>query len=444
MPKLSKAPTLTDTDQPIGAGPTQASPGSGQRVRHDFTLLWAGQSLSMAGDQIMLVALPLLAVTTLDASPAMAALLPFAHHAPWLLLALPAGAVVDRLPRRTTTIVCDSVQIVIYTAIAVMLWLGVLTFPVLAGLIFLSGSSVVFFQIAYTSYLPRLVAHRADLARGNARLFLSESLAKTAGPMAAGPLISLLGAVAAVVVNAVTFLLSVLTLLGIKHRERPVPADPRERGWLRRDMRQGLRFVVGHPLLEPVFMCGSVYVLFLSMVQTVLILYCRNVLHLGPAEIGLVVGSAALGLPLGNLASSRVSVRISMPRTLVLGASVAASGLALMPVMGSLGSAAGLVAGGIVHGLGEGLFNPTALTLRQTVTPDGLLGRVNAVQRFVIWGALPLGSLIGAAIIALAGLSAAMWVGGLGTLLCLIPLLRRGIRQALRDPEYPIVPTDRP
>ncbi|WP_242902489.1 MFS transporter [Actinomadura terrae] len=417
-----------------GGPPAEAAQA---RARHDFRLLWAGQSVSLVGDRVMVVALPLLAVSTLGASAAQAALLPFAHYASWLLLALPAGAVVDRLPRRTTAIVCDCVQAVVFAVVAGLIWLDALAFPVLLGLVFVSGSAVVFFQVAYTSYLPRLVVDRADLARGNARLFLSESLARTAGPMLAGPLIGLLGAAVAVALNCGSLVVSVLTLLGIRHRERPAAARDRGRGWLRRDVRHGLSFVARHPLLEPVFLCGSVYVLFLSVVETVLVLYCRDVLRLEPGAIGLVVGSAALGLPLGNLASRRASDRLGLPRTLVLGAAVSATGLALMPMAGALGSAVGLVAGSIVHGAGEGLFNPAALTLRQIVTPDALLGRVNAVQRFAIWGALPLGSLLAAAITALSGLPAALWVGGTGTVLCLVPLLRRGIMRALRDPAHP-------
>jgi MFS family permease len=414
---------------------TERAPQAG-RGPYDFGLLWTGQSFSLIGDQIMGVALPLLAVSALGSSAAQAALLPFALYLPWLVVGLPAGVLVDRLPRRITAIVCDAVQIVIFALIALLIRLGALPFAVLFGLIVLSGCAAVFFQVAYTSYVPRLILDRKELARANARLSMSESTARTAGPMVAGPLIGLLGEAAAVAVNCISFVVSVVTLLGIRHRERPTPMVGRRDRRVLRDMGDGMRFVFGNPILEPVFTCGSVYVLFLGIVQAVLVLYCRSVLHLGATEIGLVVGIAALGLPLGNLISNRVAERLGPPKALVLGATVSVVGLAIMPVAGSLGSVAGLVAGSITHGVGEGVFNPTSLTLRQTITPDHILGRVNAAQRFLIWGAFPLGSALAALIISVAGLSTAMWVGGLGTMLCLIPLLRRGILQALRDPDY--------
>jgi predicted MFS family arabinose efflux permease len=129
--------------------------------------------------------------------------------------------------------------------------------------------------------------------------------------------------------------------------------------------------------------------------------------------------------------SGRLIRRFGAPRTLVLAASVSVLGIVSMPALGSL-SAAGLVAGSIVHCVGEGAFNPTSLTLRQTETPPELLGRVSAVQRFLIWGAVALGALLASAVTALAGLTVAVWAGALGTVLCLPTLVRRGVRDALR------------
>lgn len=403
-----------------------------QPADRDFRWLWAGQSASLLGDQFMTVALPLFAVTVVGVSAAHAALLPFALYAPFLLIGLPAGAIVDRLRRRPTMVVCDLVQAGCFLLIAALALAGTLRFGVLLGLVAACGCATVFFQVAYTSYLPTLYASPADLHRGNSRLALSESLSRSLGPIAAGPVIALLGPIAAVAGNAGSFLVSAATLGGIRTRE-PAPAAPvRRRGWLVRDVREGLRYVFGHPLLEPVIMCGCVYVLFLSMVETSLVLYARDEFGLGIGGIGLVIGAAALGFPLGNLLSGRLSARHGLPRTLAIGATVSVTGLVAMPIAGSLGSVAGLVAGSVVHGIGEGSFGPASVTLRQTVTPSGLLGRVNSVQRVLLWGAIPLGSLLAAGSIAAFGLSGAIWIGGLGTTLCLVPLLRRGILAALR------------
>lgn len=402
-------------------------------ARRDFGLLWAGQSLSLFGDQFMTLALPLMAVTMLGVSPAQAALLPFALFAPFLLLGLPAGAFVDRLPRRLTMIVCDAVQIITFGAIALLAYAGLLTFPLLFCLVLVSGCAVVFFQVAYSSYLPSLFSGAADIHRGNTRLALSESTAKAVGPMAAGPVIATVGVVGAVVANTLGFAASVLSLLLIRHKEEAPQAARRERGWLRRDIADGLRFAARHPLIEPVITCGTVYVLFLSMVETSLVLYARNELHLSTFGIGIVVGAAAAGFPIGNLVSSRLVRGLGTERALVVAATISVTGIVAMPAFGSLGGlagAAGLVAGSVLHGVGEGAFGPTAATQRHTQTPGELLGRVSSVQRFLIWGSIAVGSLLAAGATAVAGLSGALWIGALGTVLCLPALFRRGIRAA--------------
>ncbi|MGV9775473.1 MFS transporter [Streptosporangium sp. NPDC003464] len=419
--------TGTTTPPPVTRAPT---------VRRDFGLLWTGQSLSLFGDQFMTLALPLLAVTVLEATPAQAALLPFALFLPFLPLGLPAGAIVDRLPRRVTMLVCDGVQVAAFGGIWALAATDALTFPLLFCLVLVSGCAVVFFQVAYTSYLPGLYPDPRDLHLGNTRLALSESASRALGPMAAGPLIHALGLVGALAANVLSFAVSVTSLALIRHREPPRASAVRERGWLRRDIATGLRFALGHPMLQPLLMCGTTYVLFLSMVETSLVLYCRNVLGLTPQWIGVVIGAAAAGYPIGNLLSARLIRRFGTPRTLLGAALVSVLGIVSMPVLGSVGGtagAAGLVAGSIVHCVGEGAFSPTSLTLRQTETPAELLGRVGAVHRFLIWGAMALGSLLAAGATALGGLSVAVWIGALGTVLCLPALLRRGLRAAVLE-----------
>ncbi|KAA2255447.1 MFS transporter [Solihabitans fulvus] len=426
-------------DEPdIGAGgPEQHTVGAEEKgdaptARSDFRLLWTGQTVSLVGDQFMLVALPLMAVTTLGVAASQAALLPFAFKFPFLLLGLPAGAILDRMRRRPTMIVSEVAQLVSCLLVAVLAMAHALPFWLLMGLIGVNGCVVVFFQVAYTSYLPSLFGGSSTLQRANARLQLSESVSRSVGPMAAGPLIALTGPAGAILVNSGSFLASAATLLGIRHREPPPQAEQREPGWLAREIREGLGFVLRHPLLEPVLMCGAVYVLFQSMVTTILVLYCAGVLKLGVAAIGLVVGAAALGYPIGNLVCGRLVDRIGTTRTIVLGATLSVSGFVIMGIAGAAGSVPGLIAGSIVHGIGEGAFGPTWTTLRQTSTPARLLGRVNSVERFLLWGVVPLGSLVSSVFIALIGLAGTFWVGTVGTALCLLPLLRRGVLAELR------------
>ncbi|WP_405744761.1 MFS transporter [Streptomyces sp. NBC_01525] len=405
----------------------------------DFAKLWAGQSASLLGDQVMVLGLPLLAVAALDATPAQAALIPMFLFGPFLLLGLPAGAIIERLPRRTVMIGCDALQAACFALIAVLALTDTLSLIGLLALVGVAGCGTVFFQVAYTSYLPVLFTGTKKLHRGNARLFFSESVSRSLGPVIAGPVIAFVGVAAAVALNSLTFALSVLAVLWIRTREpkKPVQEQARERGWLIRDVGEGLRFFLKHPRLEPVILCGTVYVLFLTMVEASLVLYSREELHLGAVGIGLVVGAAAAGFPVGNLLSGRMVERWGMARTLITGASVSVLGLVLMPVSGGLGSIAGLVIGSVIHGVGEGAFGPTSQTLRQTDSPPELLSRVNSVQRFLLWGSIPLGSALASGVIAGFGLSAAVWVGALGTVLCLPVLVRKGIRAQFRGSSHP-------
>lgn len=398
----------------------------------DFRKLWAGQSTSLVGDHVMVVALPFLAIGALHADAAQVALLASVLTLPFLLVGLPAGAIVERLPRRAVMIVSDIVQLAAYGSVAVLAAFGLLAFWGLLALVAVAGVAAVFFEVAYTSYLPLLYGEPRRLHRANTRLFLSESLARALGPSLAGVVVAVLGAVLAVAGNAGSFLVSLTALAMMRNVEsRSATAAPRARGWVVRDVRDGLRFVFAHPQLEPVILCGTVYVLFLTMINASLVVYCGQVLGLGPAGVGLVIGAAAAGLPIGNLLSGRVIAHVGAARALASGAGVSVLGIVVMPVAGSLGSAVGLVIGSVVHGIGEGVFGPTSLTLRQTASPPHLLGRVQSVQRFLIGGSLPIGAVLAAATISLAGLDAAVWIGGMGTVLCLPVLLRRGIRSAV-------------
>jgi MFS family permease len=406
-------------------------PGPPTGRQRDFRLLWASQSITVLGDQFLVLALPLFAVAVLGATAAEAALIPFALFAPYLLVGLPAGAIVDRLPRRTTMMACDAIQTAVFGIVAMLAWVGGLSFPLLIALVMVAGSAAVFYQVAYSSYLPELFAGTDDIHRGNSRLFLSESLAKTLGPLLAGPAIGVLGVVSAIAVNAASFAASLVATFAIRHREDARTGPPASGGWLLSDVKEGVRFVLAHPLLEPVISCGAVYVFFLSALNASLVLYCRDVLMLDPVMIGVVVGASAAGFPVGNLLSGRFMARVGISQMLALGAVVSVTGLVLMPIAGSLGSVGGLVAGSIVHGVGEGSFGPTSLTLRQTATPSDLLGRVNSIQRFLIWGMVPVGSLMAFGVIGIAGLEATVWVGAVGTAWCLPLLARRGIANDL-------------
>ncbi|WP_440994687.1 MFS transporter [Cysteiniphilum litorale] len=400
-----------------------------RNYKRDFYFLWAGQSLNILGDQILIVALPLFALSIPGVVESEAVLLRFAFFLPFLFLSLIAGALIDRLPVKQVMLICDSIQAAIFLIIVILAWFKILTLILLLSLVFLSGCVLVFFQIAYSSYLPELFSCHNAIQNGNAKLVFSESSARALGPLLAGALITLLGITLTIFMNCLTFIVSVLSLVAIRHKSEVPKSLNQSKQSLGKDIKEGLKFIFHHDKLEPVITCGSVYVLFLSIIMSCLVIYCDKVLHLSPLMIGVVVGSTAIGMSIGNLLAPKIVNKCGNSRTLIVGAFISVLGIVSIPVSGALYSPLFLTVAGAVHGIGEGLFNPTALTLRQVETPKHLLGRVNSVQRCLLWGMIAIGSLLSAIIIQLWGINIALWFGGIGSIFCLIPLLRRGIMQ---------------
>lgn len=402
----------------------------------NFNLLWSGQTLSLLGSQFVVIGMPLLAVQVAGATPSQAVLLPFLMYLPFLLIGLPAGALVDRMNKRRLMVLCDAVQCAIYITIFAMTLTQTLTIHILMVMMFFTGCANVFFQVSYTSLLPNIFRENDLLQKGNSRLCFSESMVNIVGPFLAGPLISLFGIAVSVLINAASFFVSLVTLSCISFGTHASDHSAGEREVRKNvfhavytDVIQGIRFVFHHDYLQPIYLCGALYVLFLTAIDTSLVLYCKDVLGLPAYQIGIVVGAAAAGFPLANLLSSYVVTRLGFSRTLVTGATVSVIGLLFIPVAGNYHFVSGIVIASIIHGFGEGIFNPVAMTFRQKESPANMIGRVNAVHRFLIWGAISLGSLMNSFVIHTWGLEAALWAGGAGTLTCLVPLLRRGIRK---------------
>lgn len=409
------------------------------RGEGDFWKLWGGQLLSLMGDSFMTLALPLFAVTELHVTTARAALLPFALSLPFLVVSLPAGALIDRWRRRTVMLACDAAQACAFGAIVLLAYLHALAFPILMVLLAVSGCAAVFFQVACTSFLPSLITDPDRLHRGNANLYLSESVARSLGPVTAGPVISVLGPIGAIAVNAGSFVSSLFAVGGMTHREsRAAHERDRARVPLAAEIRHGLRFVLRHPVLEPVLSAGAVYVFFLSMLDSTLVLFLRFTRGMPVGEIGVVLGLAGIGAPLGSIASKTLADRWGASGAMVLSAGINVMGTAAMPLFGTLGWTAGLIAGGVAQGFGDAVFGPISLTLRQNLAGPELVGRVNSVQRFLLWGMIPLGSAAASVTVTVAGLTGALWIGGLGTILCLPILVRRGVRHTLFPASTPV------
>jgi MFS family permease len=390
--------------------------GSGLLRHRDFLLLWAGQSVSELGSAVTLLALPLAAVVILKASTFQVGLLSAATTISFLLVALPAGVVVDRIAKRRLMIGCDAARMLIIGSVPLAAAFGVLTLAQLFAVALLAGLLTVFFDVAYQSYVPGLVS-REQLIDGNGKLGATQAFAQVAGPGVGGALFGVLRA-GAMTVDAVSYAVSTASLLLIRAREAKPDrnvADPAGRPRLRQEIFAGLTFVVRHPVLRKIAACTGTANLFGAMVGALQIIFLVRVLHVRPVYTGLLIGAGSVagiagGVLSGTLARWIGSARIIWVSVLVFGSFQLALPLA------EPGWRLALFSIGVASlAFAAVLYNIAQLSYRQSVCPPELLGRMNAAIRWIVWGTLPLGSLLGGILGTAIGVRPTIWIGVVGS-----------------------------
>jgi MFS family permease len=414
---------------------------SGGLWRHgDFLKLWSAETVSQVGSQVSGLAIPLVAIITLEVTPFQVALLNVVEFAPFILVSLPAGVWVDRLPRRPILIIGDLGRAALLASIPIAYGLDVLTIYQLYAVGFGVGVLTVFFDVAYQSYLPSLVA-REQLVEGNSKLEISRSGAQLAGPAMAGALVQALTAPVAVFVDAVSFVGSGLFVLGIRRRE-DVPEREHGRSpfaGMRAELSEGLRYVVGHRYLRWIAASTATFNFFGNVMFAIFLVYAVRELDLSPGVIGLIFALGNVGYLIGALSSNRLAGWLGVGWTIVLGAATGIASL-LIPLAPQDSPIPFLVAALLITSFGVVIYNVTQVSLRQAITPERMQGRMNSIMRFIVWGVIPLGTLVGGAIATTVDLRAAIWVGAAGMSLAFLPVLLSPVRSLRRMPE----PVDQP
>jgi MFS family permease len=406
----------------------------------DFLKLWTGQSISEVGSQISGLAIPWLAAVELHATPFEFALLGVLGFLPFILFALPAGVWVDRLRRKPILIVGDFARAVLLGLVPVLWALGVLDIWHLLVIQFVVGVFTVFFDVAYQSYLPALV-EREDLVEGNAKLQLTVSVALVAGPGLAGLLIAAITAPYAIVLDAISFVISTLFMVRIRRPETmPEKTEGAPKPKMLPELKEGLAFVVRHPYLRPIAACTGSANFFGSIATTILLLYAVRVLDLSSGTMGVIFAMFGAGSIIGALVASRVQKAIGVGWAIVTPAILFSGATLTFPLAPQSSPVPALVAGALLIGYGGTAYNITQVSLRQAITPERLQGRMNASMRWIVWGTLPLGQLAGGAIASAYTLHAALWVGAIGSLFTFLPVLLspvRGIREMPKSVDEP-------
>ncbi len=410
-------------------------------LRHnpDFVRLWTGETISQFGSQVSGLAIPLIAASVLQVTPFEFGLLATIEFLPFILLSLPAGVWVDRLRRRPILIIGDLGRAAALASLPVAFALGALTIWQLYLVGFVVGCLTVFFDVAYQSYLPALV-ERDQLVDGNSKLEVSRSAAAVVGPGFTGVIIAVIGAAAAIVIDVASFLASAFFIWRIR-REEPDPrlttgGEPSEPGpGMRQEIADGLRYVGGNRYLRSIAACTGLSNLFSNMLGAVLILYAIRDLGLSAAVIGLVISIGALGFLLGSLVTTRVTRWIGVGPAIVIAAFASFPEILLIAAAPAAIVIPCLVVSFVIGGLAQVIYNINQVSFRQAITPERMQGRMNATMRFVVWGTIPIGALVGGALGGIIGLHATIWVAAIGAFFPFLFVLFSPVRSIETMPE---------
>ncbi len=431
-------------------------------LRHpNFARLWGAATVSLFGTQVSQIAIPVIAAVLLDASAAEVGLLTTIEFLPFLLFTPPAGVWVDRFPKKRILILGDLGRAVMLASIPVAFALDGLTIWQLYVVGFVNGVMTVFFDVADQSYLPSILA-RDELVEGNSKLQVSGSSAQILGQPLGGGIVAVLSAPVAVLVDAASFVGSAALILSIRERmgrtrdgasltdpaaavagdaiDGPIivgsvaaeaaaaAGPPISTSGMRLQIMEGLRYIFGHAYLGNIAATTGTSNLFANIGFAIFPVFAYRTLELEPAQVGTIGGLGGAGVLIGALIASRVQGRLGVGRTIILSAAVSGPLGLLLPLSTPEMAFWLLSAFFFFSSMNNVLYTIAQVSLRQAITPDHLLGRMNATMRFLVWGTIPVGSLIGAGLSEIVGVRTTIWISAILACLAFLPVLFSKVR----------------
>jgi MFS family permease len=383
-------------------------------ANRNFRWIWAASAASFFGSEIGEIALPLLALITLDASATQISFLRAMQFAPFLLATMPFGVLVDRSRRRPLMIGADIGRFLLTAAIPLLIWAGLQSMGPVYGLVFGVGTLTVLYQVAEFAFQPLAVTTR-QLPDANAKIVATQQAASIGGRGLGGLFVQALTAPVAIAVNAVTYLLSAASLSRADVAEsRPAPEERVSSAW--GEVKEGLRITLANRFVRGLLGEATTFNFFNEIFMLGLTIYAIRHLHLGAAGLGLILMVGGFGSFLGAWFGTRATARFGYGRvllaTLAVGNTVPAA--AVLSTRGGPAALTLLCAIFLISGVGVGVANAHAITVRQLALPEQARGRVNAAYRLVSWGVIPIGTLVGGVIAQRYGPWSAELVGGIG------------------------------
>lgn len=372
--------------------------------QRDFRLFWAGETISEIGNSVTVVVVPLVAINTLHTSTFIVTLLTATVWLPWVIIGIPAGAWVDRLPPRPVMLACDVVSMAVYVSVPVAAWFGVLTVAQLIAVALLAGAASVFFNSAYQVLLPGVV-DEADLPEGNARLLGSQQVAQIGGPGLGGLLAQAAGPVTGLLANAVSFVISFCCLTAMHPPRDRRSGDPGSGSVL-----DGLRFAWRDPYLRAMTMFSSLGNLALTGVDALMVVFLVRTIGLSSAVVGLVLASLGAGGVLGALAARRLGQRLGTARAIVITVPVGLCFALLLPLADKGPRLAFASAAMICAGAAVVIGNVIADSFIQAYVPPDILGRVISATWTAAFAMMPVGALLAGVLATALGVRTALWL----------------------------------
>jgi MFS family permease len=372
--------------------------------QRNFALFWAGESISEVGNSVTVIVVPLVAIETLHTSTFIVTLLTAMTWIPWIIIGVPAGAWIDRLPTRPVMLVCDAISLAVYASVPVAAWSGVLTEAQLIAVALIAGTATVFFSSAYQVLLPGIV-DEADLTEGNAKLLGSQAIAQVGGPGLGGLLAQAAGPVGGLLADAISFGVSFCCLTALR-----APRDRRSGAPAAGGMLEGLRFAWRDPYLRAMTAFSSVGNLALTGVDALLVVYLVRTIGLSSAAAGLVMASLGLGGVLGALVARPLGRRFGTARAMLF---AVAGGLWFALLLPLADKGPRLAFAGIAMmcvGCAIVIGNVIADSFTQAYVPPDIFGRVTSATRAVGFAMMPVGALLAGALATVLGVRGALWI----------------------------------
>lgn len=395
----------------------------------DFRNLWSADLISQLGTRVSLLAVPLLAVSTLHAGAFEVSLLRTFQAVAYLLIGLQVGAWCDRVRCRPVLVMADLGRAVALGSVPVAAALGVLSIGQLYAVVFAAGVLTVFFDVAHQTYLPRLIG-RDRLIEGNARLQGNISVAAVGAPTLAGYLVQWFTGAGAILLDAVSYLWSALWLRSIRTPEKAPPREGPAR--MREEVREGMRLVIGDPILRAIAGSNACFCLAQAVYTAIIVVFLVRVVHLSPAAIGLLNTLGLAGAIVAALLTRSLAAVFGQVRLMWLTVPAIAAGFLVIPLTGPGARLAFYAAGGFVTSFGIIVLNIVQVSFQQMRCPAHLLGRLNATMSFLDWGAISLGSVLGGVLAVVAGLRATLWTAAIMVVLSALWLVLSPLRR-MRD-----------